>query len=302
MDRFDTMSAFAAVLETGSFTAAAARLGRSRAMVSKQVMALEAQLGAQLLNRTTRKVSPTELGTVYYEHARGILEGVADAESAVGALQEAPRGVLRVNAPLSFGQLHLAPLTIAFMADHPDLRVELTLNDRRVDPVEDGFDLTIRIGELEDSSLVVRRLCPADIAIVASPAYLAEHGEPGHPRDLAGHRLLHYGNLATGTTWKLTGPDGPVAVPVTARLCCNNGDVLRDAAIAGAGIAMVPLFICGAALQDGTLRTILPEWTPGAAIVHALYPPTRGLAAKVRLYLDFLVAHLGGTPPWALVS
>lgn len=302
MDRFAALEAFAHVVEEGSFTAAATKLGLTRAAVSRQVQVLEAQIGTRLLNRTTRKVSLTEPGRAYYETARRVLDELSEAEEGIARLSAQPRGLLKVDAPMSFGTMHLAPAIATFMSRYPDVEIQLALNDRFVDIVAEGFDVGLRIGRLEDSSLVARRITESRRVLCAAPGYLAERGRPEHPRDLRQHRILHYGYLESGGIWRLSGSDGNHSLRLEAALCANNGEVLRDAAIAEQGIALLPTFIVGAALQDGSLVTILPDYQPPATALYALYPPNRFLAMKVRLFINFLVERFGGRAHWDLVE
>src|SRR5262249_51317502 len=251
-----------------------------------------------LLDRTTRKVAPTEAGRAYYERCLAILAAVEETEAQVARLHDEPRGVLKVNAPMSFGTRYLGAAVAAFMARYPDLTVECTLNDRFIDPLEEGVDVTIRIGALADPSLIARRLAPARRVLVAAPAYLASAGVPAAPADLARHRCLTYGHTTHQQRWQLTRGDETIAVPVAAYLCSNNGDVLCEAALAGNGITALPTFIVGPDVKAGRLAIVLPDYQPTALAIHALYAPNRYLAAKTRLFIDFLVARFGGTPEW----
>ncbi len=302
MDKLAAMEVFTQVVNAGGFSAAARRMGLSRSAVSKHVADLEADLGVQLLFRTTRRMTPSEAGLAYVERCRAILAEIEETERAVSDADQQPRGLLRVNAPMSFGILHLGPAVADFMKAHPALQVQMTLDDRFVDPVSEGFDVTIRIADLEDSSLIARRIVAARMAICAAPDYLRAHGTPETPEDLRHHACLHYGNLSTAMHWTLTGADGAHRVPIEARLCTNNGQVLRDAALAGLGVCVLPTFIVGRELQAGSLGTILPGYGFGESAVHALYAPSRYLAAKVRVFIDFLVARFGDRPTWDLVD
>lgn len=303
MDKFAALNAFVAVVESDGFAAAARVLGQSRSAVNRLVIVLEDELGIQLLNRTTRRVSPTANGAAFYERAKAVLAALNEAERDVTESHEAAVGRLRINAPMSFGVLHLGRAVADFMARHPDLTVELHLNDRFVDIVEEGFDLAIRIAEpREDSTLVDFRICEARRLLCASPEYLAEHGTPRHPSDLRRHRCLHYGNLATGGMWRLNGPDGTVGIHIDAAMVSNNAQVLLDAAVRGLGIILAPTFIAGPDLQAGRLVTVLHDYWPPAVILSAIYPPTRHLSAKIRLFTDFLVERFGGRPYWDLVA
>jgi len=298
-DHLSAMAVFARVVEAGSFSRAARGLGLSKSAVSKQVARLEDRLGARLLNRTTRQLSLTEAGRAFYGGCRQMLAEAESAAAAVGHLAQAPRGTLHVNAPMSFGQQHVAPALPAFMAQYPELDVDLQLNDRTVDLVDEGFDLAVRIGELPDSTLVARRLAPLRTAVVAAPAYLDRHGRPAHPRELQAHACLLYSYLASGRTWRFAGPDGVVRVPVSGPLEANNGDVLLAAACGGAGIARLPTFICGDALRAGRLERVLDDWVDtGDAAVYAVYPASRNVSPKVRVFLAFLAARFGPAAYW----
>jgi len=293
MDKLEAMRVFTQVVTHGGFSAAAREIGLSRSAVSKHVIDLEAALGVQLLHRTTRQTNTTEAGLAYFERCRAILAEIAEAEVAISDAQQAPRGQLRVNAPMSFGTMHLGEAIADFMQRYRHVQIQLVLNDRVVDPVAEGFDVTIRIAELEDSSLIARRLMPAPRVLCASPGYLGGRGTPEAPDDLRRHDCLHYGYLATGAQWKLTGAGTDYWVPVNATLCANNAEVLRDAALKNLGIALLPTFIAARALSDGRLATVLDGFAPPPIGVYALYPPSRYLSAKVRVFVDFLAARFG---------
>jgi len=293
MDKLSGLRAFVKVVEHGSFSEAARSLRLSRSAVSKYVIELEQELGVQLLNRTTRSASPTENGRVYYERALAILADLEEADLAVTRLQAEPRGLLRINAPMSFGTLHLAPALAEFMEKYPELQIQLTLSDEQIDAVQEGYDVTLRIAELAASSLIARRLIGVERVLCASPAYIQRRGAPEHPRDLKSHECLTYGFLATGNQWKLTGPDGEHALSVPWRLCANNAQVLSQAALEGHGIALLPTFIAGAALRSGALLPVLRNYRAPDIALYAIYPPTRHLSSKVRLFIDFLVERFG---------
>ena len=302
MDKLTSMRAFTKVLSHGGFSAAARELGLSRAAVSKYVIELEEELGVQLLHRSTRKVTPTESGLAYYERCVAILGEIEEADIAVSQLQTEPRGVLRINAPMSFGTLHLGPAVADFLLQYRDVRVQLVLNDRFIEPLEEGFDLTVRIADLPASSLIARKIVPARRVVCAAPSYLERHGIPVHPNDLRAHDCLNYGFLTTGTQWKLTGTDGDHWIQTKWVLCTNNAEVLRDAAVKGLGIALIPTFIAGRDLQEGTLRAVLSEYEAPPTSVYAIYPPNRHLSAKVRFFIDFLIKRFGDRPYWDLVD
>jgi DNA-binding transcriptional LysR family regulator len=298
MDKLEAMNAFARVVARGSYAEAARALGLTRSAVSKAVMELEHLLGARLLDRSTRRVAPTEAGLAYYERCLDILARVEETEAQVSRLHDEPRGVLKINAPVSFGVLHLAPAVADFMAAHPDLAIELALTDRFVDPIEEGVDVTVRIARLADSSLVARRLAPARRAIVASPEHLARHGAPTGPEDLAARPCLSYGHTTTLPRWRLSRDGETFDVAVGAAMCSNNGDVLRLAALAGRGLTLLPTFLVGPDIAAGRLVPVLDDTPPPDLGIHALYAPNRYLAAKTRLFIDFLVARFGPEPPW----
>lgn len=300
MDKLTSLRAFVKVVELGSFSEAARQLRLSRSAISKYVGELEQSLGVQLLNRTTRHASPNESGQAYFERALSILSDLDAADQAVTTLQSTPRGLLRVNAPMSFGTLQLSSAIADFMERYPQLQIQLLLSDDLVDPVQDGFDVTLRIAELESSSLIARKIAPIDRVVCASPAYLERHGTPAHPRELRNHVSLTYGFLLTGNQWKLTGEDGDHWIQPSWLLCANNAEVLRDAAIKGRGVALLPTFIAGVALEDGRLVSFLAAYKAPPLTLYAIYPPTRHLSAKVRLFIDFLVDRFGNDPQWTL--
>ncbi|MDX9765667.1 MAG: LysR family transcriptional regulator [Chiayiivirga sp.] len=299
MDRFDSLQTFVAVVEAGSFSAAAVRLDRAKSAVSRQLAALEAHLGVQLLNRTTRRLSFTEAGREFHERAQRILADLEEAELSVAAEQTALRGRLRLAAPLSFGVQHLAPALAEFLAQHPELVLDLDLDDRRINLVEEGFDLALRIGELPDSSLVARPLAPIRMQLCASPDYLRRHGTPRRPEDLAFHAGLVYGNVPEAQQWRLLDAAGKVhSVKVPARLRANNGDVLIRAAVDGLGVVVSPTFIAHRALAAGELVPLLPEYQAAGTMAYAVYPSRRHLPQRVRVLIDFLAQRFGDTPYW----
>lgn len=294
MDKVASLRAFVKVVDNGSFAEAGRQLRLSRSAISKYIAELEESLGVQLLNRTTRQASPTESGQQYYERALVILGEIEAADHAVTQSQSAPRGLLRVNAPMSFGTMRLGPVLADFMAKYPELQLQLVLSDDLLDPVQDGFDVTLRIAELESSSLIARKIMPVERLICASPDYLKRHGTPAHPQDLRTHVSLTYGLLLTGNQWKLTGSDGVHWIQPAWSLCVNNAEVLRDVAIKGRGLALLPTFIAEDALKRGELRPVLEKFSAPPLALYAVYPPTRHLSVKVRLFIDFLVERFGG--------
>lgn len=299
MDRFDSLQTFVAVVETGSFSAAAARLDRAKSAVSRQVAALESHLGVQLLNRTTRRLSLTEAGREFHEQAQRILADLEEAELSVAAEQTALRGRLRLAAPLSFGVQHLAPALAEFLTRHPELVLDLDLDDRRINLVEEGFDLALRIGELADSSLVARPLAPIRMQLCASPDYLRRHGRPRTPQDLAFHAGLVYGNVPEAQQWRFSDVAGEVhSVKVSARLRANNGDVLLRAALDGLGVVVSPTFIAHRALAAGELVPLLPDYQAPGTSAYAVYPSRRHLPQRVRALIEFLAQRFGDAPYW----
>jgi DNA-binding transcriptional LysR family regulator len=298
MDKLDAMQAFAKVVALGSYAEAGRALGLTRSAVSKAVMELEQLLGARLLDRTTRRVGPTEAGLAYYERCVDILAAIEETELQVSRLHDEPKGVLKVNAPMSFGALYLGAAVADVMAAHPDLKVELTLNDRFVDPIEEGVDVTIRIATLDDSSLIARKLAPARRVLVASPDYLARNGEPQSPDELAHHRCLNYGHTTTLQRWRLTHEGREIVVPIGSVLCSNNGDVLKTAALDGQGITKLPTFLVGPDIKAQRLRIVMPAYPPTGLGIYALYAPNRFLAAKTRIFIDVLAARFGDQPEW----
>ncbi|MGJ5073842.1 LysR family transcriptional regulator [Bradyrhizobium oligotrophicum] len=293
MDKLSSLRAFVKVVESGSFAEAGRQLRLSRSAISKYIGELEQSLGVQLIVRTTRHASPTETGQRYFERAVAILAELDAADQAVSQSQAAPRGLLRVNAPMSFGTMRLGPVVADFMARYPELQLQIVLSDDLLDPVQDGFDVTLRIAELESSSLVARRIMPVERVICAAPAYLARHGTPGSPEELRRHTALTYGFLLTGNQWKLTGSDGDHWIQPAWSLCVNNAEVLRDVAIKGQGVALIPRFIAADALESGALTAILADYAAPPLALYAIYPPTRHLSVKVRLFIDFLVERFG---------
>jgi DNA-binding transcriptional LysR family regulator len=294
MDKFEQIRAFAQVVNAGGFAAAARNMGLSRSAVNKLVINLENDLGVQLLHRSTRVVTPTDTGLAFYERCVEILASLEEAERSVTLLHEFPKGRLRVNAPMTFGTLHLAPALADFLAQYPDLQVQLTLNDRLIDPLEEGFDVTVRISDPQPTgSLIVLPLAPAPRVLCASPSYLTAQGTPTHPGELRRHSCLHYGQLATNNIWTLTGPDGEHTISIQGVLCSNNGEVLMNAAIRGLGITLLPMFIIENAVQQGHLQIVLPDYHPPELSIDVMYPVNRHLSTKIRLLVDFLKERFG---------
>ncbi|MEJ2575360.1 MAG: LysR family transcriptional regulator [Gammaproteobacteria bacterium] len=299
MDRFADIETFVAVVDLGSFSAAAERLGTAKSAVSRRVAQLEGRLGARLLNRTTRRLSLTDAGRALHERAKRILSDLEEAEGEVAHAEAALRGRLKVATPLSFGLLHLGPALEDFLIQHPELEVELDLNDRQVDLVSEGFDLALRIGQLTDSSLIARRISTVRRVTVASPDYLARHGTPQHPGELDRHHGLRYTNVPRQEAWSYFDAQGrPVRPRVPDRLAANNGELLADAAERGLGIAVQPTFMVHEALREGRLRAVLTDWTLAEQGMYLVYPPGRFLSQRVRAYSDHLAGCFGDRPYW----
>lgn len=288
MDRLGAMEVFVNVVDSHGFTAAAERLGLSRAAVSKQVLQLEETLGARLLNRTTRRVSVTELGRMYYDRCRRVLAEVESADLLVEQLHSRPTGTLKVSAPMSFGMSHLGTAVADFLRVYPDLTVSLTLNDRFTDLVEEGYDVAIRISRIADSSLVAKRIAPVPCLMVATPEYLETQGRPARPSDLRDHPCLTYSYLHTGQDWTMSGADGRHSVRVSGPLQANNGEVLLQGVRSGLGITFLPGFLVRADIAAGRLVHVLPDYFLPELTVFAVSPPNRYPATKVRVFIEFL--------------
>ena len=298
IDPLDGITVFAAVAEAESFSGAARALTLSKAAVSTQIQRLEDRLGARLLNRTTRRVSLTDEGRSYLEHCRRILAEVREAEDSLDTGNAEPRGVLRINAPMSFGTLHLGGAVADFMAHHPLVEVDLVLNDRQIDLIEDGFDLGVRIAKLADSSLIARRIAPCRRVVVASPDYWDRHGRPAHPDNLKSHQALLYSYLDQPGNWAFREGDRSFTVEVSGRYRANNGEVLLDAAKRGLGMVFSPTFFCCDALRDESLEMVLADYEADPISVYAVYPHRRHLSARVRAFVDFLATRFGEAPYW----
>jgi DNA-binding transcriptional LysR family regulator len=299
MDRLEEMRTFVKVVEAGSITAAAERLGIAKSAVSRRLVDLEERLSVQLFRRTTRTLNVTETGQGFYERCLRILADVEEAELAVSQQHGALRGRLRVAVPLSFGLGHLAPAMDAFLGAHPDVEFDLDLNDRQVDLLTEGFDLAVRIAELRDSTLIARRLAPVRHVVCASPAFLARHGTPRTAVELADHDCLVYANAPTPGLWEYTDPAGhPGRVQVRARIQANNGDCLRQAAEDGHGVVLGPSFILHQAIERGRLVPILRDHQWPMLHAYAVYPRTRHLSQRVRAFVDFLAERFAGVPYW----
>jgi DNA-binding transcriptional LysR family regulator len=299
MDKFEEYQAFIAVVDAGSFTAAADRLGSAKSAISRRVSALEERLGVQLLHRTTRVLNLTETGRSFYDHGTRILADVEEAEAAAQQEHGELRGTLRIALPLSFGVRHMCGPIATFSKQHPKVRFDLDLNDRRVDLIEDNFDVALRIGRLTDSSLIARRLFDVRAVVCGSPHYLSVHGEPKTPADLVNHQCLVYSNLIDPDKWEYEGRDGNRnTVKVNSVMSASSGDFLSNAAAHGMGLVIQPTFIASAAIRSGKLTPVLTDYTWPISPAYAVYPPTRHLSYRVRAFIDFLVDKFAGTPQW----
>ncbi|MEW9272517.1 LysR family transcriptional regulator [Gluconobacter oxydans] len=302
LDRFTGMQVFAKVVAQGSFSGAARSLGLSQTMVTKHIAALESRLGISLFHRSTRKLSLTEPGRLFFIRSQKILTDLEEMEQEVSAENQEPRGLLRLNAPVSFAIRHVGPILPEFSRRHPLVTVELGLDDRRIDPITEGWDLTLRIGRMPSSALRSRRLAQVDFVVCAAPSYLEEYGTPRSVADLPNHRCLGYtlDDEISSARWSF-GPNGERTVPVSGPMHANNGDILREAAVAGQGIIYQPTFIVSDELKSGRLVPLpldVPVMT--GPELHAVYAPTPHVPLKIRAMIDFLVERYGPVPPWTI--
>jgi DNA-binding transcriptional LysR family regulator len=299
MDKFANIEALVAVVESGSFIAAGERLGVAKSMVSRRISQLESHLGSRLLHRTTRRLSLTEAGRNFYQRAVQILAELDEAEQSVAAETSELRGAIKLAAPLTFGLRHLAGAITDFLDTHPAIELNLDLNDRNINLIEEGFDLAVRIGELQDSTLVARRLGISRAVTCASRVYLERHGEPAHPDELRRHTGLQYSNLGYRQHWQYETPTGETVFgQPQIRIRVNNGEALACAAVAGLGITTGPTFILGSYLRDGSLISILNDYRRPTVGIYALYPPGRMLPRRIRVFSEFLAGRFGDHPYW----
>jgi DNA-binding transcriptional LysR family regulator len=299
MDRLTCDRMFLAVIENGSFTAAAARMGISSGQASKLVARLESDLGVRLLNRTTRAVAPTEAGRAYAERLRPLLDEFEALDLAIRDAGEVPRGRLRLSVPLTFGRLELAPALNEFAARYPEIALDVAFSDRFVNLVDEGYDLAVRIGRLAESSLIVRRLCAVRIVVVGAPDYLARQGRPRVPEDVRHHACIIDTNYRDPDRWSFRTAGGEIgAVPVSGRLRYSSPEACVSAVEAGLGLACLPSFVVAAAVRTGRLETVLSGHEDEPIGLHVLYPHSRHLAAKVRVLVDFLAGRFRDPPPW----
>ena len=298
MEGFGAIPVFVAVVENGGFSAAARTLGISKSAVSKRINQLEAHLGVRLLHRTTRKLSLTEAGERYFEHAAQALTAAGQAENAVTELQGEPQGHLTISAPMSFGRLHVAPLIPKFLKRCPKLQIDLVLDDRKVDLVAGGFDVAIRAGNLPASTLIARKLAPVRQVLCASPDYIDRYDRPGTPAELSGHNCVLYSYSSDADEWTLIGESGPETVTVSGSYQVNNSEALLEALREGIGIGRLPTFVAGPDLKTGRLVKLFESYRLPDFTIYAVFPERQYLPAKVRAFLDFAIEYFGGDQPY----
>lgn len=292
MDILNAMKLYCYIVEAGQLSIAADQLKLSKGAVSKQLTKLETHLGGRLLNRTTRRLTPTEAGVAFYERSKLILESVDEAKCVVTGLTAEPRGTLKINAPMSFGSQYLGKVLADYQNKYPKIKIELTLHDRQIDMVEEGYDLALRIAILKDSSLIARRLASCHIVMCASPGYLLKYGEPKTPDDLKNHQCLLYAYSDSAKNWVFENKEGiKKQISVDGSLYANNGNLICDALVHGMGIASLPTFIIGDAIRKGQAKIIMDDWRPGMKDISLLYPSSKHLSAKVRAFVDLAVKH-----------
>jgi DNA-binding transcriptional LysR family regulator len=292
LDRLTGMAVFAKVVDAGSFAAAARHFGMSPAMATTHVQTLEERLGVRLLNRTTRRVSATEVGQNFYERCLRILSDLEEAEGAAGELQSAPRGLLRVTAPVSFGTRKLVPAIADYLVSYPDVSIDLSLDDPYLDLLEKRFDLAIRLGHLADSSLIARKLCTLATILCASPGYLEKNSAPRTPRDLIGHNCLVYTYATPQSVWNFVDQNGKEdVVRISGRFLADSGDALLALVLRDGGVVLGPDYLVDDDLRAGRLIRLLPEYATPETAVHAVYPHSRHLSAKTRTFIDFLASR-----------
>jgi len=292
MDVFLSMSVFRRVAETGNFSEVAREMGITQPSVSKHVAALEKHLNSKLINRSTRQLSLTDIGKLYYSRCVHIVDELIETESLMRNQQSKPTGILRINTPVTFGELHIVPYLWKFLEDYPDLKLDLIMDDHYVDLVKDGVDVAIRIGPLSDSNLIAQKIGNSPRVAVASPDYLLEHGEPVSLKDLEKHACIVYTLLTTRSDWHFTGPQGKETVRVDGRFQVNNPRTILQAVLAGQGIAVTPLWLIGDYVKSGQLKIILEDYTPTPLDIHALYPDRHFMPAKVSCFVEYMRRQL----------
>ncbi|KJY82809.1 LysR family transcriptional regulator [Vibrio galatheae] len=299
MQAFSTIPIFVTVVESGSFSTAASKLNITKSAVSKRITQLEDELGIRLINRTTRKLSLTEAGQRYYDYVEQSLSLAKQGIDAVSELQGNPRGTLKITAPMSFGVLHIAPLIAEFLDRFPDVEIDLNLEDRMVDMVEESFDVGIRIGHLPLSNLIAKRLAPCKSVLCAAPEYLSRNGNPEKPSDLSHHSCLQYSYYRGGSEWSLISSSNEFRVIPKGRLVVNNSEAIRRAVLGGSGIANLPTFIAGKDIAAGKLQVVLPDYALPNHAIYAVFPQRKHMPLKVRAFIDFVSEKLGTeTPYW----
>lgn len=292
MDVFSAIPVFVAVVECGSFSLAGEKLGVTKSAVSKRISQLEAKLGIQLLQRTTRRLSLTEAGEQYFDYARNALTIANEGEDAISMLQEQPQGTLRLNVPMVFGRLHIAPMIPKFLQDNPKIKVEMMMDDKVVDLISGSFDIAIRIGKLPDSSLIAKRIAPCHSVLCASPDYLKKHGTPSTPLDLAHHNCLSYSYFQAGSEWRFNGPEGQISVVPKGNYCVNNSDALFEGLLAGLGVCQMPTFIVASAIEQGNLISLMPEYELPKHAIYAMLPERKHIPAKISIFLAYLKTYI----------
>jgi len=298
MDKFHCMQIFARVVEAESYTEAAEKLDMSRSAVSKRIMQLESELGVRLLNRTTRRVVPTEAGLVYYDRCMRILVEADEADQLVQRLHSDAGRTLTINAPVSFGIHHLGSAIGEFAGRYPDLELSINLSDRFTNLTEEGYDVAIRVAKQVEPNLIAERIAPVRVVLAASPSYIEEAGMPAVPNDLLNHSCLHYTYLASRDVWNFIGPDGAHTLRVSGRITANNGDILMEAALNGLGIAHLPTFFVHRALDSGRLQVVMPDYKIPEISLYAVYRPNRKSSGMVGLLVEHLRDYFGSEPYW----
>ena len=300
MDRLTEMEAFATVVNQGGFTDAARKMGISKSAVSQHVSSLEARLGTRLLNRTTRRVSPTEIGLLYYDRALRVLNDAGEADALVTSMNSDPCGLLRISVATDFGKQYISPVLGKFLEKYPEIHVNMELENRYAELISEGYDAAVRVGEFEDHSLQARKIAQSNLRMIASPAYLEEYGTPARLEDLNDHRLLHYSTQPNSAVWKVTAPSGERRqIRTSGWLSINDGQSLLQAAISGLGIAYLPSYIYGAALRDGLVVDAMKNLPQETQYIHCVYSPNKISQPKVRAFVDFLAGEFAAHPDLA---
>jgi DNA-binding transcriptional LysR family regulator len=297
MKDINATSIFAAVVDAGSFSAAAEKLGVTKSAVSKRVTGLETRLGVKLLSRTTRKLSLTEAGQRYFVHVQEALRAIDDAEFAATELQNVPQGTLRISTPMSFGRLHVAPVIPRFLEKYPQIKVHLDMNDVSHDLVAEGYDIALKTGELNETSLIARKLAPLRSVLCASPDYVEQHGAPKTPEDLLSHNCLLYSYHTTINEWVFDKNGDETRIQVAGSYQVNNSEALLEAILQGSGIARVPTFVAGPDIKAGRLVSVLRDYSMPTKDIYAVFPERKYLPMKVRVFIDFIVDNFGGSDP-----